>query len=268
MEFNLDMKNRFVKLFALIVLINACQSNDPQAGTTITSPVDGATLIFVPAGEFLMGSNEADLDADEDEKPQHTVYLDAYWIDRTEVTNDMYRRCVSDGECSDPAHSPRYEMKEYWNHPLLGVSWDQAVDYCAWAGRRLPTEAEWEKAARGTDGRLYPWGNEAPNESLLNFDHQVDDTVEAGSYPTGASPYGVLDMAGNVWEWTADGYDEGYYADSPNENPQGGDSVNRRVLKGGSWNTQAHNVRPANRFWGFPGRNDTDGFRCAMSAGK
>jgi formylglycine-generating enzyme required for sulfatase activity len=268
MEFNPDMKKTIFKLFSLAVLIISCRPAGPPSGATMTSPMDGATLVFVPAGEFLMGSDENDLDADEDEKPQHTVYLDAFWIDRTEVTNDMYRQCVTMKICSEPAHSPRYDMEEYGNHPILGVSWDQAVDYCAWTRRRLPTEAEWEKAARGTDGRLYPWGNEAPNKNLLNFDHQVDDTVEVGNYPAGASPYGVLDMAGNVWEWTSDGYDEGYYVDSPSENPQGGESVNQRVLKGGSWNTQAHNVRSANRFWAFPGRNDTDGFRCAMSADK
>lgn len=260
------MTRTIFKLLTLAGLLIACQPAGPQAGATMTSSVDGATLVFVPAGEFLMGSAGQALDADEDEKPQHAVYLDAYWIDRTEVTNDMYRQCVAAGGCGEPAHSPRYSMSDHGNHPAVGVSWDQAVAYCAWAGRRLPTEAEWEKAARGTDGRLYPWGNGEPDESRLNFDQRVDDTVGVGSYPAGASPYGALDMAGNVWEWTADGYDEGYYANSPHENPPGGDSVNRRVLKGGSWNTHAHNVRSGNRFWGYPSRNDTDGFRCAMSA--
>ena len=175
----------------------------------------------------------------------------------------MYRRCVQAGQCTEPAHSPRYSRSAYGQHPILGVAWTQAVDYCAWAGRRLPTEAEWEKAARGTDGRLYPWGNEAPDSTRLNFAHHVDDTAVVGSYPAGASPYGVLDLAGNVWEWTADGYDEDYYLEGPRENPPGGTSVNQKVLRGGSWNTEAHNVRVSNRFWGFPGRNDTDGFRCA-----
>lgn len=245
--------------------MTACQPPGPQAGSTMASPADGAILVFIPAGEFLRGSHDSDLNADEDEKPQHTVSLDAFWIDRIEVTNDMYRQCVQSEQCTEPAHSPRYGSIEYGNHPALGISWDQAVEYCTWAGRRLPTEAEWEKAARGTDGRIYPWGNEAPDPTRLNFDHLIDDTVEVGNYPAGASPYGVLDMAGNVWEWVADGYDENYYAESPEKNPQGGVSVNRRVLRGGSWSTQAHNVRVSNRFWGFPGRNDTDGFRCALS---
>lgn len=257
---------RLLPMLFLLSLI-ACQSRIPQAGFTMTVETDHATLVFIPAGEFLMGSQESDADADQDEKPQHAVYLDAYWIDRIEVTNDMYRQCVQSGACTEPAHSRRYGVAEYGDHPVLGVSWDQSVMYCAWAGRRLPTEAEWEKAARGTDGRLYPWGNEPPDESRLNFDHVIDDTITVGSYPGGASPYGVLDMAGNVWEWVADGFDEDYYTESPYENPTGGNSVNRRVLKGGSWSTEAHNVRVSNRFWGFPGRNDTDGFRCAMDAG-
>jgi serine/threonine-protein kinase len=106
---------------------------------------------------------------------------------------------------------------------------------------------------------------DAPDPSRLNFDHLVDDTTEVGKYPAGASPYGAFDLAGNVWEWVADGYDEDYYAKSPDTNPQGGASVNQKVLRGGSWSTEAHNVRVSNRFWAFPGRNDTDGFRCAQS---
>jgi eukaryotic-like serine/threonine-protein kinase len=259
------MKGLLLRLVLFMFLLTACQPSSLQADSTMTSQVDGATLVFVPAGEFLMGSNDSDLDADPDEKPQHTVYLNAFWIDRTEVTNDMYRRCVQAGECTEPAHSRRYGSAQYGHHPALGISWDQAVTYCTWAGRRLPMEAEWEKAARGTDARIYPWGDEAPDSSRLNFNHLVDDTTEVGSYPTGASPYGVLDLAGNVWEWVADGYEENYYTESPDKNPPGGDSVNQRVLRGGSWNTQARNVRVTNRFWGFPGRNDTDGFRCALS---
>ena len=212
-----------------------------------------------------MGSTDGDLQADGDEKPQHVIYLDSFWIDRTEVTNDMYRQCVKSQQCTEPAHSPRYHSGAYADHPALGIAWNQAVEYCTWAGRRLPTEAEWEKAARGTDGRLYPWGSDAPDPSRLNFDHLVDDTTEVGKYPEGASPYGVFDMAGNVWEWVADGYDEDYYVESPATNPPGGASVNQRVLRGGSWSTEAHNVRVSNRFWAFPGRNDTDGFRCAQN---
>jgi formylglycine-generating enzyme required for sulfatase activity len=234
---------------------------------TRTTKVDGAMLVYVPAGQFLMGSDQADHEADQDEKPQHIPFLDAYWLDRTEVTNAMYTRCIEADACTAPMHSARYPLPEYAEHPVSGVTWFQAGEYCRWAGRRLPTEAEWEKAARGTDGRLYPWGNTAPDDKLLNFGKQVNNTTPVGSYPAGASPYGALDMAGNVWEWVADGYDPTYYAHTPTTNPPGGISANQRVVRGGAWGVDARAVRSANRFWAFPGRNDTDGFRCAVSDG-
>jgi formylglycine-generating enzyme required for sulfatase activity len=235
------------------------------AGVTQVSETDGMTMVFVPAGQFIMGSDASDPEADPDEKPQHTLQLDAYWIDRTEVTNAMYRRCVEAGGCTAPMHSSHYSITKYADHPIGGVTWFQAGEYCIWAGRRLPTEAEWEKAARGTDGRLYPWGNDAPDDKLLNFAGNMGDTSAVGSYPVGASPYGALDMAGNVWEWVADGYDANYYAHSPTTNPPGGNSANQRVVRGGEWGADARAVRSANRFWAFPGRNDTDGFRCATN---
>jgi formylglycine-generating enzyme required for sulfatase activity len=222
-------------------------------------------IVFVPAGEFLMGSSENDPVADSDEKPQHPVYLDAYWIDQTEVTNAMYQRCVEAGKCTAPQHSARYGSTQYTHHPVMGVTWEQAQTYCAWTGRRLPTEAEWEKAARGADGRLYPWGNIAPSADLLNFNRNVGDTTEVGSYPAGASPYGALDMAGNIWEWVADRYDKSYYAKAPAENPPGPATGVTRVLRGGAWGVDPRAVRASNRFWAFPGRNDLDGFRCARS---
>lgn len=222
-------------------------------------------MVFVPDGYFEMGSTDDDIHTDEDEKPLHRVYLDAYWIDRTEVTNTMYQGCISAGVCTSPAQSKFYSNPEYGNHPIIGVSWDQAEAYCEWADRRLPSEAEWEKAARGTDGRIYPWGNTPPANELVNFDQFVNETSPVGMYPTGASPYGALDMAGNAWEWVADGYSPDFYSKSPQENPISESPVNRRVLRGGNWDSNAEGVRAANRFWAFPGRNDTDGFRCAKS---
>jgi serine/threonine-protein kinase len=239
--------------------------DEAGAGATQVSEKDGMTMVYVPAGEFTMGSQHIDPEAQADEIPQHTLQLDAFWVDRTEVTNAMFTHCVEAGGCTAPMHSSHYSMPDYADHPVAGVTWFQAEAYCHWAGRRLPTEAEWEKAARGPDGRLYPWGNAAPDATLLNFARQVGDTTSVGSYPAGASPYGALDMAGNVWEWVSDGYDPNYYTHTPTTNPPGGTSANQRVIRGGAWGVDARAVRLANRFWAFPGRNDTDGFRCALS---
>lgn len=248
-----------------ISLLAGCRLLQPDAGDVRVSEIDGMEMIFVPGGEFEMGSAAIDPRADEDEFPHHMVYLDAFWIDRTEVTNAMYRACIDAGVCKPPARSQFYLQSRYEDHPIIGVSWDQAQAYCGWASRRLPSEAEWEKAARGTDGRIYPWGNSMPTDKLANFDQRVDETTPVGSYPDGASPYGALDMAGNAWEWVLDGYSPEYYSFSSGENPISDSPVNRRVLRGGNWDSNAEGVRSANRFWAFPGRNDTDGFRCAKS---
>ena len=134
-------------------------------GSTRISEKDGATLVYVPAGEFAMGSTDQDSLASNDEKPQHPVTLDAFWIDQTEVTNAMYTKCVNAGNCKPPINTDHFINAGYANHPVVSVDWSQASAYCAWSERRLPTEAEWEKAARGTDGRIYPWGNEAPDNA-------------------------------------------------------------------------------------------------------
>lgn len=212
-----------------------------------------------------MGSTVDDPSADEDERPSHKVFLDSFWMDRTEVTNVMYIQCISAELCTPPARSIYYTNPEYTNYPVIGVSWVQAQDYCKWAGRRLPTEAEWEKAARGTDSRIYPWGDTPPETELSNFGHQLNQTAPVGTYLKGASPYGVLDMAGNTWEWVEDGYQPEFYSRSIEKNPISDSPVNRRVLRGGNWDSNADGIRVANRFWAFPGRNDTDGFRCAKS---
>jgi formylglycine-generating enzyme required for sulfatase activity len=201
-----------------------------------------------------------------DEKPLHTVYLDAFWIDQTEVTNAMYAKCVQDAKCSQPGSTTHYNDSKYTNHPIVYVSWNDAKIYCEWAGRRLPTEAEWEKAARGTDGRIFPWGNKLPDNNLVNYNGDIGDTTEVGKYPNGASPYGALDMAGNVAEWSSDWYSNTYYQSSPSSNPLGPGSGQYRVLRGGSWDADAYAVRSAKReMFGPTAGGDTFGFRCAMS---
>lgn len=210
-------------------------------GSRQISSQDGRTMLYVPAGEFLMGSADSDTTAGDNEKPQRKVYLDAFWIDETEVTNRSYALCVSAGVCQSPNPTDSYTRKNYYtdpqysNYPVIYVSWHDANNYCQWAGRRLPTEAEWEKAARGIDGRLYPWGNTPPDPALLNSSINVGDTTEVGKYPRGVSVYGVLDMAGNVWEWVADWYDEDYYRNSSSQNPKGPISGRDHIVRGGSW---------------------------------
>ena len=265
----------------LAALLAACQPSQPantSASLTMRSDAakrqisgkDGMVLLYIPAGEFLMGSAENDSLAGQDEKPQHRVYLDAFWIDQTEVTNAMYAKCVQASACQPPYSIASYTFHTYYGdpqydrYPAAWITWERARTYCAWAGRRLPTEAEWEKAARGSDGRLYPWGNAAPDPSLLNFKAGIGDTTAVGNYPAGASPYGALDMAGNLWEWVADWYSHSYYASAPAINPSGPAPQAYHACRGGSWNSTAEMVRAAARGNDDPGRCDgIVGIRCA-----
>jgi formylglycine-generating enzyme required for sulfatase activity len=219
----------------------------PGIGSTKIS-ADSATMVYVPAGEFTMGSNDYD-----DEKPPHAVYLDAFWIDKFEVTNALYKKCVDAGKCSAPQESKSstralyYGNSQYDNYPAINVTWENATQYCAFAKKQLPTEAQWEKAARGTDKRIYPWGDTFDVNKLNSSEGGKGDTTAVGSYPSGASPYGALDMAGNVWEWVADWYDANYYKNSPARNPTGPTSGQSRVVRGGSWGSSATSVRAADR---------------------
>jgi len=230
------------------------------------SPIDEMPMIYVSAGEFIMGSYYSE----EDEQPAHRVYLDAFWIDQYEVTNQQYAMCVNDNKCSMPFWNVRGGHlfdEEYTNHPVILVSKSNAYSYCLWAGRRLPTEAEWEKAARGEIGHTYPWGEKNPFDQLLNFNRFIGDTTPVGSYEDGISPYGAYDMAGNVYEWVSDRYDEAYYKNSPYKNPSGPDSGNLDVLRGGSWGNDGGAVRSSNRYAPLAMQNLPlfIGFRCALS---
>jgi formylglycine-generating enzyme required for sulfatase activity len=228
-------------------------------GSTVISPKDGMVMVYVPAGEFIMGSNSGA----PDERPVHTVNLDAFWVDQTEVTNAMYAKCVRDGVCNKPTNTLHYLNGGYANHPVVYIFWRDAKNYCAWAGRRLPTEAEWEKAARGADARTYPWG-EDKNCQKANFSGCDGNTTEVEKYPKGTSPYGAFDMAGNVLEWVGDWYSPTYYANSLVVNPSGPERGQYRVARGGSW--YSFYVRSASRFWYSVTSSYKDiGFRCASS---
>jgi formylglycine-generating enzyme required for sulfatase activity len=245
-------------------------------------------MVFIPSGLFYMGG--VDTDAQPDEKPPHNVTIPAFWMDKLEVTNGMYSLCVKDGKCKPPREFQSATRKSYFGNPdftdfpVIHVSWLDAKNYCEWAGRRLPTEAEWEYAARGSgDYRRYPWGEQSPDNNLANYDYGVRDTNKVGSYPSGASPFGILDMAGNVWEWVADYYDPRYYEGQPSQNPSGpsvavGQGL-RRVIRGGSWVEAFRDLRVSNRGYAsspdlsadsksekYKGdANDHTGIRCAAN---
>jgi formylglycine-generating enzyme required for sulfatase activity len=301
---------------AAVAAATPSESRQPELAPTIVGK-DGAEMVLVPAGEFVMGSAPDDIASLlrrhlkvngailQDEIPRHRVFLDAFYIDTYEVTNARFQQFVKatgyrtqaeregGGKIRTGATTWAQVPDANWRaprgqgssiagleaHPVVQVSWHDAKAYCTWAGKRLPSEAEWEKAARGTDGRLYPWGNESDG-TRVNFcdrncpfawkDAAVDDgyrsTAPVGSYGAGKSPYGAYDMAGNVWEWVADWYDAKYYRRSPARNPPGPTAGTQVVLRGGSWLYTAPDFRTTERAGVPPDRrNENIGLRCVQA---
>jgi formylglycine-generating enzyme required for sulfatase activity len=263
----------------------------PDAGTERVSPADGMTQVYVPDGTFMRGG--VDADAHTNEMPSNKVTMTGFWMDKVEVTNGMYMLCVTAGVCDLPRYGQMTLMKsetrenylsdpQYTDYPVVYVTWGAADAYCKWSGRRLPTEAEWEYSARGAFPSLniYPWGNQRPDSSYANFNYAAGDTMRVGSFPAGASPFGILDLAGNVSEWVSDLFDAKYYEKSVSMNPSGPIGKTdefMRVVRGGHWGDSWQMLRVSarsslmgpnpnvqvgtDRWYGLSA--STVGFRCA-----
>jgi formylglycine-generating enzyme required for sulfatase activity len=223
-------------------------------------------MALVPAGDFTMGSATGDAD----ELPVHKVYVAAFFMDKHQLSVKHYARFVEDTHHEVPPDWGVMNRPQHYDRPIANVDWADADAYCKWAGKRLPTEAEWEKAARGTDGRTYPWGNIHPTRLHANLGKEVWSNHSAllpvGTLDEGKSPYGIYDMAGNVWEWVSDWYDQDYYKTSPQQNPTGPPTGSTKVVRGGSWGSNVDGLRSAERETHVPSfRGFGTGFRCAKT---
>jgi formylglycine-generating enzyme required for sulfatase activity len=275
-----------ISLMVGVVCLGAGESLTSKLGQA-ASPTeagggrDRSPMVFIAAGPFIMGSN----DGLPNERPEHTVMLDAYYIDKYEVTLDLYRKFLEAEKQESPPTWDDTAATAVGDRPAVGMTWTSANAYCRWAERRLPTEAEWEKAARGSDGRRYPWGDMQPFVDIANYNRGVwvseaitlvavtsgleGMSVRHGLKEGGKSPFGVFHMAGNAAEWVADWYDRDYYRKSDGTNPAGPSNGDKRVLRGGSWADLPSALRVTARFSAEPDFEDrTVGFRCAMNATK
>ena len=262
------MRRLVILVLASGVVIGLVSCGGARSGKQ-ARPADFQSMVQVPAGEFVMGRQGGA----EDEQPERRVTLDEFYIDRTEVTNAQFKAyCDATGRLypSNPMWDTDYFLANP-TYPAVNLTYDQARGYCEWAGKRLPTEAEWEKAARGTDGRIYPWGNawadSAANLTSILATDSYERAAPVGSFPKGASPWGALDMAGNVWEWCADWYGLDYYAQAPAKNPPGpAGPTPWRVVRGGGFSSPKSDAETTNR-----SKNPPDqaihhvGCRCAWS---
>lgn len=250
---------------------SATESASPEPSVELAPPppgthmrwIDGSVVVYVPAGEFEMGADRFD------DNPKRTVRLSAYWIYKTEVTNAQYARCVADGVCGPPvgaSYWAEYESPYRAEHPVVGVTWEQARTYCAWAHGLLPTEAQWEKAARGPGGRTFPWGNGPANCDLLNFDDCAYTTTPVSAYDLGKSYYEAYDMAGNVQEWVRDWYDADYFTVAPDVNPPGPKQGEERSIRGSAFGFEQDVLESARRYHAKPDTiSKSLGFRCVIT---
>jgi len=256
---------------------------DAQSLQAVIAPPKGkdrAPMVEIPSGSFPMGVPPGDRDGGRDEYPRHEVLLDTFWIDQFEVTNGRYIEFVKSAGHRVP-QNPTNPTRNLWQgdsiteslaeRPVINVDWFDADAYCKWAGKRLPTEAEWEKAAKGTSDRRFPWGNVEPTAKHLNYNQRwigEKTLMPVGSYEAGKSPYGVYDVVGNVWEWVNDWYDARYYEKSPSKNPTGPQEGTKKVIRGAGWQNETPTVRIFTRVDSDPTmRNESTGFRCAADAG-
>lgn len=249
-----------------------------STGCSWVRPKDLMPMMFIPAGKATIGRN----DDSHDSRPMHTVALDAFLIDKHPVTNRMFSHFLNEIGNQEENGTKWYDekaknarlrwsgncwlvMRNYSEHPIVSVSWHGAVAYCQWVGGRLPTEAEWEKGARGEDDRIYPWGNQTPSYDYANYQGYQVSTTAVGAFPKGASSYGLLDMAGNVWEWVSDWYEHDYYARSLLINPRGPDTGATKVMRGGSWFNIDRHLKVSYRSYSNPGTRTANlGFRCVV----
>lgn len=259
--------------FFLIIMLGALFLPNlpisPSLGEEKISSVDPVDMVVIPAGPFIRGSREGE--GRGDEYPRRKIFLKAFAIDKYEVSNERYLKYIRESKGKPPFNvygdGPLDQVENIANLPVVQVTWHDAVDYCFWAGKRLPTEAEWEKAARGTDGRIYPWGNEPDYGKFANYDREWEDKatlLEVTSLPEGSSPYGIYHLAGNVREWVQDWYEADYYINAPDRNPLGPESGILKVIRGGSWHSFLSDLRTASRGkGGFALKTHGVGFRCA-----
>lgn len=266
------MKNRYRAIFLLswsIAIAAACGDRD-RVPSDPSDPGNRSNMALVPAGAFIQGcQEEGDPDCVTPEQPARVVELPGFFIDKTEVTQRSYARCVDDGSCAVPEciNGARvWDPEQNGDLPVVCVSWPQAQGYCAWLGKRLPSEAEWEKAARGDDGRVFPWGSDEGDCARANTRSCGGSVGPVGARKAGQSPYGALDMAGNVCEWVSDWYQSDYYATAPTSDPRGPTSGGERVVRDGSYLLDLAYSRSSKRHFMAPeSAQPMVGFRCAMT---